>query len=248
MRSDNGLEDIATEQLIRARGAEPAARGPAGARRGRPPTLPWAQRSADSRPISRRKIRTSTRCAVTSKFASAITSCTPTKPPTTPLPGKSPPPVTWSSTAARHDEHLVGTAPPTTSAATPANSMTSPALLGVQVKNRTMFLTSSTPFFFTGDVVDKLGPDRYRVHHGYVTSCQLPKPKWQLDSRHRQRRTRQRSRAASCHLEAARHSRFLLSLPRAPGRQSRTEERIPDPGDRTIQPREASSSATVSTG
>ncbi len=46
-----------------------------------------------------------------------------------------------------------------------------------------MFLTSSTPFFFTGKVVDKLGPDLYRVNQGYVTSCQLPKPKWQLDSK-----------------------------------------------------------------
>ena len=32
--------------------------------------------------------------------------------------------------------------------------------------------------------MDKLGPDLYRVNHGYVTSCQLPKPKWQLDSKH----------------------------------------------------------------
>jgi len=54
---------------------------------------------------------------------------------------------------------------------------------GVRVKNRTMFLTSSTPFFFTGKVVDKLGPDRYRVNQGYVTSCQLPNPKWLLDSK-----------------------------------------------------------------
>jgi LPS-assembly protein len=54
---------------------------------------------------------------------------------------------------------------------------------GVKVKNRMMFLTSSTPFFFTGKVVDRLGPDRYRVNDGYVTSCQLPKPKWQLDSK-----------------------------------------------------------------
>src|SRR5271157_2340228 len=49
---------------------------------------------------------------------------------------------------------------------------------GVRFKNRMMFLTSSTPFFFTGKVVDKLGPDAYRVHHGIITSCQLPKPKW----------------------------------------------------------------------
>ncbi|HUI84909.1 MAG TPA: LPS assembly protein LptD [Candidatus Binatia bacterium] len=54
---------------------------------------------------------------------------------------------------------------------------------GARVKNKTMFLTSSTPFFFTGKIVDKLGPDQYRVHQGYVTSCQLPKPKWQLQSK-----------------------------------------------------------------
>jgi len=50
---------------------------------------------------------------------------------------------------------------------------------GIQVKNQMMFLRSSTPFFFTGKVVDKLGPDLYRVHQGIVTSCRLPKPKWE---------------------------------------------------------------------
>ncbi len=53
---------------------------------------------------------------------------------------------------------------------------------GVKVKNKDMFLTSSTPFFFTGKVVDKLGPDHYKVNQGYITSCQLPKPKWQFNS------------------------------------------------------------------
>jgi LPS-assembly protein len=53
---------------------------------------------------------------------------------------------------------------------------------GVRFKNRMMFLTSSTPFFFTGKVVDKLGPDTYRVHHGLITSCQLPNPKWEFNS------------------------------------------------------------------
>jgi LPS-assembly protein len=51
---------------------------------------------------------------------------------------------------------------------------------GVKVKNKVMFLTSSTPFFFGGKTVDKLGPDRYLVHHGYITSCRLPKPKWRF--------------------------------------------------------------------
>ena len=54
---------------------------------------------------------------------------------------------------------------------------------GARVKNKTMFLTSSTPFFFTGKRVERLGPDHYRVYNGFVTSCQLPKPKWQLDSK-----------------------------------------------------------------
>ncbi|MGA2902750.1 MAG: LPS assembly protein LptD [Candidatus Korobacteraceae bacterium] len=54
---------------------------------------------------------------------------------------------------------------------------------GARVKNKAMFLTSSTPFFFTGKVVERLGPDHYRVYYGFVTSCQLPKPKWQLDSK-----------------------------------------------------------------
>jgi len=51
---------------------------------------------------------------------------------------------------------------------------------GIRVKNKLMFLTSSTPFFFGGKVVDKLGPDRYMVHHGFITSCRLPKPKWRF--------------------------------------------------------------------
>lgn len=51
---------------------------------------------------------------------------------------------------------------------------------GVRVKNKLMFLTSSTPFFFSGKEVEKLGPDQYLVHHGYITSCRLPKPKWRF--------------------------------------------------------------------
>jgi len=54
---------------------------------------------------------------------------------------------------------------------------------GARVKNHTMFLTSSTPFFFTGKKIERLGPDHYRVYDGFVTSCQLPKPKWRLDSK-----------------------------------------------------------------
>jgi LPS-assembly protein len=39
-------------------------------------------------------------------------------------------------------------------------------------------LSSSNPFFFSGKVVEKTGPDHYRVFDGTITTCQLPKPKW----------------------------------------------------------------------
>jgi LPS-assembly protein len=52
--------------------------------------------------------------------------------------------------------------------------------IGVETsKNRTVF-TTSNPFYFTGKVVDKKGPEHYVVADGSVTSCQLPRPKWQF--------------------------------------------------------------------
>jgi LPS-assembly protein len=52
--------------------------------------------------------------------------------------------------------------------------------IGVETaKNRAVF-TTSNPFFFAGKFVDKKGPDHYVVTDGSVTSCQLPRPKWQF--------------------------------------------------------------------
>jgi LPS-assembly protein len=39
-------------------------------------------------------------------------------------------------------------------------------------------LTSSSPFAFSGKEIDKVGENRYVIHHGTVTSCELPNPKW----------------------------------------------------------------------
>jgi LPS-assembly protein len=47
------------------------------------------------------------------------------------------------------------------------------------IRNRTVF-TTSNPFFFTGKVVEKKGPDHYVVTDGSVTTCELPRPKWQF--------------------------------------------------------------------
>ncbi len=79
-----------------------------------------------------------------------------------------------------HNEHIVGSHATYDVSRDTGTFYDATGSTGVTVKNKMMFLTSSTPFFFQGKVIDKLGPDLYRVNHGYITSCQLPKPKWQL--------------------------------------------------------------------
>ena len=58
-----------------------------------------------------------------------------------------------------HFEHVVGTT-------------------GMQRHGTRLILTSSSPFAFSGKVVDKTAPDHYVVYDGTVTSCELPHPKW----------------------------------------------------------------------
>jgi LPS-assembly protein len=77
-----------------------------------------------------------------------------------------------------HSEHITGTRATYDVSRDTGTFYDAVGSTGIQVKNPMMFLHSSTPFFFTGKVVEKLGPDLYRVHTGVVTSCQLPKPKW----------------------------------------------------------------------
>ena len=79
-----------------------------------------------------------------------------------------------------HSEHLVGTHATYDVSRDTGTFYDVVGSTGVKVHNQLMYLTSSTPFFFTGKVVDKLGPDLYRVHHGILTSCRLPKPKWEF--------------------------------------------------------------------
>ena len=81
-----------------------------------------------------------------------------------------------------HNEHVVGSRTDYNVSSDSGTFYDATGSTGARVKNRMMFLTSSTPFFFTGKVVDRLGPDHYRVYDGFVTSCQLPKPKWLLAS------------------------------------------------------------------
>jgi LPS-assembly protein len=52
--------------------------------------------------------------------------------------------------------------------------------VGFRLKSRRTTFTTTNPFFFTGRVVEKLGPDRYMVTDGTVTTCELPRPKWEF--------------------------------------------------------------------
>ena len=54
---------------------------------------------------------------------------------------------------------------------------------GIRLKGTGPLLTSSTPFTFTGKLVEKTGPDHYRVYDGTITTCELPHPKWTFSAR-----------------------------------------------------------------
>jgi LPS-assembly protein len=49
---------------------------------------------------------------------------------------------------------------------------------GFRFKGKQITLTSSNPFAFSGKWVEKVGPERYIIHSGTITSCELPTPKW----------------------------------------------------------------------
>ncbi len=53
---------------------------------------------------------------------------------------------------------------------------------GARFRGKQVVLTSSNPFFFSGALVEKTGPDHFVVHHGVVTSCEMPHPKWTFEA------------------------------------------------------------------
>jgi len=56
--------------------------------------------------------------------------------------------------------------------------------VGFRLRRSRYVLTTSNPFAFTGKVVEKHGPDHYLVRQGSVTTCELPRPKWQFNATH----------------------------------------------------------------
>jgi LPS-assembly protein len=53
---------------------------------------------------------------------------------------------------------------------------------GVRFRGRNVTLTTDEPFAFTGKVVEKVSKDKFVVHDGSVTSCELPRPKWTFNA------------------------------------------------------------------
>ena len=49
---------------------------------------------------------------------------------------------------------------------------------GARFRGKNVTLTTSNPFAFTGKLVEKVSAERYIIHEGTVTSCELPRPKW----------------------------------------------------------------------
>jgi LPS-assembly protein len=49
---------------------------------------------------------------------------------------------------------------------------------GLQFHGKTIVLTSTAPFAFTGKVVEKVSSDHYLVYDGTITTCELPHPNW----------------------------------------------------------------------
>ncbi len=52
--------------------------------------------------------------------------------------------------------------------------------IGVKATEHGNVFTTSDPFLFSGKMVIKSGPDDLHIYEGSVTSCQLPKPDWDL--------------------------------------------------------------------
>jgi LPS-assembly protein len=55
--------------------------------------------------------------------------------------------------------------------------------VGFRMRKSRYVLTTSNPFAFSGKIVEKQGPDHYLVRQGSVTTCELPRPKWQFDAK-----------------------------------------------------------------
>ena len=77
-----------------------------------------------------------------------------------------------------HDEHITATHGTLNTQTETGKFYDVIGMTGARFRGKNVILTSSNPFVFTGQVVERVGPDHYVVYHGVITTCELPKPKW----------------------------------------------------------------------
>jgi LPS-assembly protein len=53
---------------------------------------------------------------------------------------------------------------------------------GLRFGGNRVILTSTSPFSFTGKIVEKTTPEHYLVYDGTITTCELPHPKWKYEA------------------------------------------------------------------
>ncbi len=56
------------------------------------------------------------------------------------------------------------------------------ATTGFRFRGNRMILTSTSPFAFTGKLVEKTSSDHYVVYDGSITTCELPHPNWKFEA------------------------------------------------------------------
>ena len=77
-----------------------------------------------------------------------------------------------------HDEHITATHGTLNTQTETGKFYDVTGMTGARFRGKNVILTSSNPFVFTGQEVDRVGPDHYVVYHGVITTCELPQPKW----------------------------------------------------------------------
>ena len=84
----------------------------------------------------------------------------------------------------RYSEHIEGTRAEYNVRTETGKLYDAAGTTGIRMQGKTITLITSNPFAFTGKIIEKVGPERYIVHHGMITSCELPKPKWTFSAPH----------------------------------------------------------------
>jgi LPS-assembly protein len=77
-----------------------------------------------------------------------------------------------------HDEHIVASHGSYNVRAETGRFYDVVGSTGARIRGRSVILTSSNPLVFSGKIVEKLGPDKFVVHHGSITTCSETDPKW----------------------------------------------------------------------